>query len=85
MKQGLMGNVVLYQTCLPLLPGLNVDPRAAEGAVGVGLGAVQDLLDLLVSGFLGFHSNLQQKLAHFILFFLPGNPLVFFMNSPPER
>lgn len=49
------------QTCVSLFPGLNVHPCAAEGAIGVSLGAVQHLLQLVVSRFLGFHAHLKPQ------------------------
>lgn len=50
----------MSQTCLCVtLPGQDVHSGPAEGAVCVGLGAVEYLLGLLVSGDLGLDSYLQ--------------------------
>lgn len=50
------------QTCTSLFPGQDVHPSAAEGTVRVGLGAVQDFLELFFSRLLSFHSHLQEEL-----------------------
>lgn len=52
-----------FQTCTRLFPGQDIHSSAAEGAVSVDLGAVQDLLELFVSWLLGFHSYLKDKIG----------------------
>lgn len=65
-----MINLNCFQTCASAFPGQDIHPCATEGAVGVGLSAVQDLLQLFVSRLLGFHSHLQED-----------NKIVIFLSS----
>lgn len=48
-------------TRVSLFPGQYVHPCAAEGAVSVGLGAVQHLLQRRISRFLGFDPHLRPR------------------------
>lgn len=58
-------------TRVSLFPGQYVHPCAAEGAVSVGLGAVQHLLQRRISRFLGFDPHLRpRQLSKWVFYYV---------------
>lgn len=53
--------ILLNCFCTGTSPRQDVHSSAADGAVSVGFSAVQDLLELFISGPLGFYPHLQEK------------------------
>lgn len=66
-------NVAYIRTWLCVSPRDDVHPASTEGAIGVGLSAVENLLTLTLSRVLCFHTHLQN--GHLLLLQLPRLPL----------